>query len=252
MARDAVAYALFEDPENVDLSSAGLFERVLNWAVYTFQPYPIMSHVEFAIVILDESESMEVSHYATYNEVGGVSAWRSSKDPYYAKATWHAIPVAAGVDSVRKLVEACKETERSPYSMLRYLVSTRMFGVFAGLLADKDTSEAHCGGLSARVLHKSGTHAILEPAPRYGPSYLYNHLLDDHRYALVSQEMSRDASILLHESDAKLRELGYARCVDELRRHSHVHTFEDTKSLGRMVQRLILLSVSSEHPLEVV
>lgn len=248
MVHNASAWALFEDPASGKCKQPlriTMVEYTLNgimaWLARTCQPHPSMTHVEFVFLVDRGDNNIHASHYATYAGLDERANWRQYDETYYAQTLWHAVPLAIGIDSVQQLIDKCEASRQAPYSFLRYLVSTRLFGIITAMLPDGAKSPAHCGGLSARVLRAFDPSLIPEPPPRYGPAYLYNHLLSCYADAL-SININGANSFLLHKSDAELQQAGLSECMCELHKQSHIHTLADTRRLGRMVQRMILLA----------
>jgi len=181
---------LFLDRQN-DVETRSLFARIVDGLVRYLQPSPVMLHCELLMI----SGGGEYSGFATY--IGDEAGWRLPSDEYYLSHTWRAIPVDGGV-AVDRLSKECDSSRGTPYSLVRYALSTRAFGWLSYLLGDRLGTPAHCAGLTARLLRhglvdknvdtelqetRRGAALLPLPSCRYSPSLLYHDLCENAAYA---------------------------------------------------------------------
>ena len=172
------AYLLFLEPasDEVDRTHT-LSQRLLDVAIQTFQPHPIMMHVE--LLLPPSQAEQHLLHFATY--IGSKSGWQlgaAENTNYYLQGEnagrWRAVPVF-GVDAVARIRRECEVERGVPYSLARYVSSVYPFRALSSALPDERRSPAHCATLTARILKNAlGDDG---PAPRscnwYGPASLY-------------------------------------------------------------------------------
>ena len=144
----------------------------VNWCAKTFQPEPRLQHCEILVI---DSEGL-VCHFSTY--FSQLAAWQSRDRDYYGTGRWRALVVPTkSDDDVDRIAHMCAQSVGTPYSVSRYLASTRAFSFASGWLRDQVRSPAHCGGLTARILkHAISDDLLHRPPPAYSPSLLYNEL----------------------------------------------------------------------------
>jgi len=248
------AYLLFVDPTPTNASSSvstqpSMVESVLDWVARNMQPKPGMMHVEVLFVMKDGT----CFHYSTY--VGDEANWRSSVDDYYDQQQWHSIPLAFG-DDVKHLVDSCSDCRGSPYSISRYMASTRLLGWVSYLLSESPVSPSHCGGLVARIITNSGSNMLAMPSPRYAPSDLYNIACKRRARPVITNKIydiveanCQTTSRLFQQSDVELLKIDpavraydmYEYATSLLHSKSTGLTQRDTRSLGWMAARVIQL-----------
>ena len=180
-------------------SSWSLARKVLDALVRTFQPSPVLTHVE--LLLLPRSKGDEV-HFSTYlgHSADWGSGFKNSRDFYLGSNShsWRAVPVQ-GRKIAEMLRRVCAMSVATPYSLTRYAFSVPPMRSFAGLLADDPRSPAHCAGLSARLLSEASREVNLpRPAPWYSPSTIFIELSRPRRMRKISQraeELKHTASI---------------------------------------------------------
>lgn len=199
------------------VDDAGGFERstmmdrlasIANWLSKTFQPEPRMLHCELLLFPTVGG----AFHHATY--IGQAASWQAPDREYYGRG-WRALVVPTKTpEDVDAIAEACKECNKAPYSFWRYLLSTRIGGLFASLFYDTPKSPAHCGGLVARVLKMSMPGVLSRVAPRYSPSLLYTDLCGATKTPLANapavHECADSINTLLRGSDESVRSLSHS------------------------------------------
>ena len=204
--------------------------RALDLLVRTFQPSPVITHVE--ILLLHRSTGDQV-HFSTYlgHTAGWGSSFPDSKEFYLGRqhtCRWRAIPVQ-GVKIAELLRRVCKMSEKAPYSLSRYVFSVPPLRAFASVLPDGPCSPAHCAGLAARLLQEASRELALPKSPPwYSPSTIFIELSRPSRMACVSQQVhdSKKSKLpyetaqtlgaletLLRGSDASVAQLQASSCL---------------------------------------
>ena len=172
------AFLLFLEPASEEVEARHTVpQRLLDYAIRTFQGQPKLMHVE--LMLPPSKSEQHLLHFATY--LGSKSGWQLGHNEnveYYLRGEnagrWRAVP-CFGVDAVARIRHECELERGVPYSMLRYVSSIYPFRALSGLLPDERRSVAHCATLTARVLK----HALGDGAPTpeasnfYAPSSLY-------------------------------------------------------------------------------
>tara|TARA_B110001450_G_scaffold32672_1_gene28320 strand:+ start:7375 stop:8325 length:951 start_codon:yes stop_codon:yes gene_type:complete len=221
-----VVYAMFMQPgKSSPESKQTLAERMITFAVNTFQPSPVMCHVELVVPCCQGSQ--EAVNFAIY--IGQRSNWQTDKDSneayYLGKNTgrWRAVPVF-GKQAAQEVREVCSKSIGVRYSMLRYLTASWPLRVLSGVVADATQSPAHCATLTARILRKAIGACTRHPSAWYGPSTLYSELCRDLRdqrispeTTLMTERTTAVVEIILRSSDDEVQALHDAECFDAIR-----------------------------------
>ena len=229
MSEEDTAFVLFLEPAARPPPDETVVESALNFLITACQPSPTLMHTEILILPNDLNEHR--CNFATYIDARKGAAWQSPSDEtrsYYLLAhagRWRAVAVREK-DLATKLRAACSEEVGTPYSMVRYVTSTRLFRPFSRLLPSRVHSPAHCAVLTARCLRRAGYELRHHPN-YYSPTTLFLELdhvansststttpvLADHQAAgaLTRGAISRDA----------VSYLGDARCRGGIRALAH-------------------------------
>ena len=191
----------------------GAFVGAVDGLIRRFQPPPGMLHSELLLL----SPTGEAHHFSTY--IGDQANWRTDDETYYRARQWRAMPIDGG-GAVGTLAQACDVAIGTPYSLLRYPLSTRAFGWLAGVFSDASRAPAHCAALTARLLRFSlGTHGeklLPAPSPRYSPSDLYNSIAanawaTEFDPVVATQQEVDDLAVLSTGTDEQVQQLGQLR-----------------------------------------
>jgi len=201
-------------------------ERFLDRLVQTFQPAPVLTHVEIFV-----PPSFDGTHvnFATY--IGKTANWQPCGDAAAQKFylidnadAWRAIPIFDASAS-KRLVDEAQFHIGTPYSLARYAWAIPPLRNFACVLPSTIQSPGHCATVSARLLERALPSVKLQkPAAYYGPSSLFIELsrkkrmqtYADHldRHVGVSNETGRHAQeILIRHSDEEVRRLSSTECA---------------------------------------
>ena len=202
------AVGLEADSPNADW---GIFERGIDALVQSFQPSPVLTHIELAIPPALPQEGASTSqyhdfhsdgrhvHFATY--LGKRADWGSqfedSVDFYLEKnfESWRATPVIAW-DAANRIREECEYnhtcTPYAPiYRLYNYPFSIPPLRSIAWTLDDQPKTAAHCATLSARVLRRALPEIDLpNSSPWYGPSTLCLELASERRMRAYQRQIS--------------------------------------------------------------
>ena len=205
-------------------------QRVIDTLVKTFQPSPVLTHVE---LLLPPASHRDESHFSTYlgrNAAYG-SSFANSRDFYLGPGnigSWRAIPVQ-GPQALKCARQVCSNEVNTPYSLSRYVFSVPPGRAFAGLLPDHTGSPAHCAALSARIIRDSiPLYSLTHYPPWYSPSTLYleaskpSRMAEYHSYLTETtptvtsvaeeEEISGTLETLLRGSDAAVQALTHRAC----------------------------------------
>lgn len=161
-----------------------LWDRFIHFAVRTFQPNPVFTHVE--LFVPPDLHATNVNgtnvHFSTYN--GQRASWgeRYEQDPTFYTGfnfdKWIAIPVR-GDGAVSRLRAECEQEvqKETPYSLLGYLFSVPPLRALASIRRNGVGAPAHCAALTARVLSRAIKDLNLPCSDAwYGPSTLFSEL----------------------------------------------------------------------------
>lgn len=240
-----IAFVLFQKPLDSTMLAHRkqhntASEKFLSWLARTFQPWPCIPHAE--LVILDNK--CKSYHFATY--INSQAEWRNP-DMYYKVGNWHALPIAFGRQDVESIVTMCNECELAPYSVWRYVLSTKMFGWASGFVSDSPKTAAHCGALIARILKMADKDALKYSSPRYSPTYLYNEISSKQYKLNYTDSKVASENELMSMSDEELRRLSgddrmsllnsYMRSLD----YDTMDQLKYSEWIGVVVSRLILV-----------
>jgi hypothetical protein len=229
MSEEDMAFVLFLEPASRPQPDETVAESALNFLITACQPSPTLMHTEILILPNDLNEHR--CNFATYIDARKGAAWQSANDEtrsYYLlthAGRWRAVAVM-GKDLASKLRAACSEEVGTPYSMVRYVTSTRLFRPFSRLLPSSVHSPAHCAVLTARCLRRAGYELRHQPN-FYSPTTLFLEL--DHTsasYTSSSTPLLADhqaASALTRGAISKdaVSYLGDARCRGGIRALAH-------------------------------
>lgn len=154
----------------------GFLEKTINTLVQTFQPSPVLTHVE--LFLPTQRKGGDV-HFSTY--YGRHAGWGSDFGdgaPFYFgynESKWRAIPVMGtkALERIRTQCAAEAEAETA-YSLAGYVFSVPPLRAFASARNNSVGDPAHCAALSARVLTRAlpGLNMPYSDA-WYGPSTLF-------------------------------------------------------------------------------
>jgi hypothetical protein len=209
----------------------GFWERTINTLVQTFQPNPVLTHVE--LFLPTDRKGGEV-HFSTY--LGRHAAWGSEFGNGaafymgYNEARWRAIPVM-GAKALRRMRQECalEADAASAYSLAGYVFSVPPFRALASVRNNGVGDPAHCAALSARVLSRALPSLNLPCSDAwYGPSTLFielskksrMHMYDEYvvdttpDYVSLSeqQELKKARETLLSGHDDAVRTLTTGAC----------------------------------------
>lgn len=213
-------------------------QRVIDKLVKSFQPSPVLTHVE---LLLPPSSSRDESHFSTYlgrNAAFG-SKFANSKTFYLGGGnvnSWRAIPVQ-GARALKNARDVCSREVDTPYSLSRYVFSVPPGRALAGILPDHTGSPAHCAALSARIIRDAvQEYGLAHHAPWYAPSTLflecskpsrmelYNDYLTETRPTILSLSEEEEAigtiEVLLRGSDEAVTSLKHSGCQAAINRLS--------------------------------
>ena len=221
-----VVFAMFLEPhEPPPGSKPTLVDKAVTFAVNTFQPSPVMCHVE--LVVPCRLGSQEPVNFATY--IGQTSDWQRERDnneAYYLvnnAGKWRAVPVF-GKQAAREVRSVCSKSVGVQYSLLRYLTASWPLRSISGFMPDSLQSPAHCATLTSRVLRKSIGACRRHPSSWYGPSSLYAELSQDLKdqqispeTTLMTEETAAAVDAILRSKDDDVRLLDDVVCMDAIR-----------------------------------
>jgi len=221
-----VVFAMFLEPHQPPPGSKpSLADRAITFAVNTFQPSPVMCHVELIVPCCPGSQ--EPVNFATY--IGQTSNWqtdRENNDAYYLvnnAGKWRAVPVF-GKRAASEVRDVCRKSIGVHYSLFRYLTASWPLRAISGIVADATQSPAHCATLTARILRKAIGACLRHPSAWYGPSTLYAELSQDLRDQQISPEttlMTEETTVtvdtILRARDDEVQVLDDVRCLDAIR-----------------------------------
>lgn len=229
MSEEDTAYILFLEPAAHTPLDETVTNSALNFLITACQPYPTLMHTEILILPNDTNEHR--CSFATYIDARKGAAWQSPSDEtrfYYLLAhagRWRAV-VVRGKDLAIKLRTACSEEVGTPYSMVRYVTSTRLFRPFGLLLPSRVHSPAHCAVLTARCLRRAGYELRHRPN-YYSPTTLFLEL--DHvakssfssSTPLLADQQAANALTRGAISKDAVSYLGDVRCKGGIRALAH-------------------------------
>jgi hypothetical protein len=176
-----VVYAIFLEPRPTPDPRWTTAERLIDKAVRSFQPFPVLAHCELVVPPVPSSEGNR-TQFATY--FGAKSAWQTDKasgvDFYLVENAnrWRAVPIFSANAAANVRAE-CDCELGVDYSLSKYLTSTPPLNLLANWMPDNRRSPAHCATISARVLRNACSPvdgAPSRPSSYYGPSSLFNEL----------------------------------------------------------------------------
>jgi hypothetical protein len=211
------AYLLGLMPSESPDTQQTLFEKIIDMLVRTFQPSPVLTHVE--LFIPNTQSPTEDMLFSTY--YGNHAGWASKfKDPnnFYLQQNghrWRAIPVM-GPGAISNLKNQCTQEEncQTQYSLIGYAFSVPPLRWVSFLRNNSVGAPAHCAALCARVL-KSAIPSMKLPhnGAWYSPSTLYIELSKRHRmkayhktlYSKPCKPPSQDEYIQIKEAVDILR-----------------------------------------------
>jgi len=270
--RVAYVVGLEADQPNAEWS---VFQRSIDKLVQSFQPSPVMTHVELVMPPSEEGLPPGTSpdldphiNFATY--LGRKANWgttfENAEDFYLGKNydAWRATPVVAW-DAPERLREVCHEhhvgTNYAPgWRLYNYPFSIPPLRSVAWTIDDTAKAPAHCAALTARCLK----HAIPETdlpnsSAWYGPSTLFLEMarksrmraymsqLDDEDPRRTAEDIkasAEDAAIgenaLLRGSDLDVQRLTQLQChlgTEQLARKGIEATLNDDPTMARMWQK---------------
>lgn len=171
----------------------GFWERTLNKLVRTFQPHPVLSHVELFLPTSSQGGEM---HFSTY--YGRHAGWGSdfgSGEVFYSgwnEQKWIAIPIV-GASAIERLRKECALEANcdTPYSLAGYLFSVPPLRALASTRDNGVGDPAHCAALSARVLSRALPNINLPHSDAwYGPSTLFLELSKKARMIAYHEHIS--------------------------------------------------------------
>jgi hypothetical protein len=219
----------------------GFWERTIDLLVQTFQPSPVLTHVE---LFLPTTRKGGEVHFSTY--YGRHAAWGSEfgdGKPFYFgynETKWRAIPIM-GHKALQGLQGECAaEAEaETPYSLRGYVFSVPPLRALAGTRYNGVGDPAHCAALSARVLTRALPTLNLPYSDAwYGPSTLfielskkvrmnaYNEHVTETTPATLSiseqEELSNARETLLSGSNESVRKLTTTACNMAVAHQSHL------------------------------
>ena len=245
--RVAYVVGLEADAPNEDW---GVFEGGLDALVQSFQPAPVMTHVELLLPPAEASasargggggggEGEERINFATY--LGKRADWGTqfgdAEDFYLGKNfdAWRATPVVAW-DAANRLRDECElEHVHTPYApvlrLYNYPFSIPPLRSLAWTIDDSPKTPAHCAALSARILRRALPETELPMSSAwYGPSTLFLEMTREERMRTYSRqlndvgELRATAEVEEDETDAELGEQALLRGSDgdvrELTQHA--------------------------------
>ena len=215
------------------------WHKALDFVVQTFQPAPVMTHVELLVPPTQTKKEPKV-HFATYS--CKTAGWEGhfEKPPaspgeglrFYLggrnATSWRAIPIMASdlAEAVRKEGDKHEDTA---YSLSSYFFSAPPGRALAWTQSDSPKSPCHCATLSARVLRNAAPSINLPCSSAwYAPSTLFIELgrksrteemrteLEErmpHARSLPEQEATdRAKRVLIGGSDEAVRNLSHEDC----------------------------------------
>lgn len=241
-----VSFALFLEPTEVS-ADASWAEYLVEKAIETFSPSPIISHCEIVVPPIPDSSGGRV-HFATYFGSAGAD-WQNQRTNRHNRedytlhaddgvgfylldngARWRAIPVF-GPNATENIRSVAESNIHAPYSLAMYPTSAKPFRALAGIWSDTPKHKAHCAVLTARVLKEAGVGKQLPHVSAwYSPSSLYNDMCKGlsvpidaaTRQSLTSltpETAKNTIRTLLHAplSYNTVRSLGDSACIDAIR-----------------------------------
>jgi len=253
----------------------GFFERGLDTLVQSFQPAPVMTHVE--LLLPPEEPSASTAKRATTDRVnfatylGKRADWGTqfgdAEDFYLGKNfdAWRATPVVAW-DAANRLRDECEANHvHTPYAsglrLYNYPFSVPPLRSLAWTIDDAPKAPAHCAALSARIMRRALPETDLPMSSAwYGPSTLFLEMaregrmrayarqlsddLGDTRATVEIEEDAQDAETgeqaLLRGSDAEVRELAQRAChlgTEKLARKAIDAVVGQDPTMARMWQK---------------
>ena len=214
-----------------------LAERVLDWLVQTFQPSPVMTHIEILIPPeSDEVESKGGVHFATY--VGHTSGWEThfkNSAAFYLGSnapSWRAIPVCLP-EAAGRLRAECNKHVGTEYSLGRYLLAVPPGRTLACGASDAPGVPAHCASLTARCLARAFPGILPQASAYYGPSSLFIEMSKTSRMRRYAETLQEEATVwatveeeetdkwinvLLRGSNESVADLTHGQCAKAVKK----------------------------------
>ena len=270
----SVAYIVGLEADSPDANWTFL-QRSIDTVVQSFQPSPVLTHVELVLPPPEDGLPAGTSpnadphmNFATYlgRKAGWGTTFENAEDFYLGKNfdAWRAIPIVAW-DAPQRLRSVCEsqhvETEYAAwYRLYNYPFSVPPLRSFAWALEDEPKTPAHCAALTARCIrHALPESELPNSSAWYGPSTLflemgrkarmqgYQKQLNDMGPPLSESETAaneEDANIgenaLLRGSDRDVKELTQLQChlgTEKIAKKGIEATLRDDPIMARMWQK---------------
>lgn len=206
ISEKAVFLLAIEPGQRPPLSTSNVLGSLIDICVRTFQPAPVLMHVEM-FVAPRANEPLDNCMFATY--YGDISGWGEDKPgskSWYVggKNRWRAVPMSVDADVVRQV---CENETDAPYSVCMYIPSVFPFRFLAGLVRARPKGWAHCASLSARIMKAAGFE-LNHSAAWYSPSTLWSEVVPssgsyivDHAW-MLKHGCQHAATLTLGSNDA--------------------------------------------------
>ncbi|MAQ22814.1 MAG: hypothetical protein CMK83_01215 [Pseudomonadales bacterium] len=250
-------------------------QRSIDAIVQSFQPSPVLTHVELVLPPPEEGLPTGTSpdadphmNFATYlgRKAGWGTTFENAEDFYLGKNfdAWRAIPVVAW-DAPQRLRSACEthhvETEYAAwYRLYNYPFSVPPLRSFAWTLDDAPKSPAHCAALTARCLRLALPESDLPNSSAwYGPSTLFLEMgrkarmqsylkqlndlgppLSESEVDANEEDANTGENALLRGSDRDVKELTQLQChlgTEKIAKKGIEATLRDDPIMARMWQK---------------
>ena len=276
----SIAYIVGLEADQPD-ANWDFLQRSIDAIVQSFQPSPVLTHVELVLPPPEAGLPAGTSpnadphmNFATY--LGRKSGWgttfENAEDFYLGKNfdSWRAIPLVAW-DAPQRLRTACEAhhvgTEyASWYRLYNYPFSVPPLRSFAWTLDDAPQRPAHCAALTARCIrHALPESDLPNSSAWYGPSTLFLEMARKSRMHGYQQQLSdigpplseseteaneETAAIgenaLLRGSDQDVRELTQLQChlgTEKIAQKGIEATLRDDPTMARMWQKHLAKSL---------
>ena len=207
----------------------GLARTMLNYCVKTFQPKPVVAHVELLFPCGADGEETSQVQLATYSDTNHADWQDVQDDPlgafdYYLLsngARWRAIPIT-GDCSVKELRRSADNCVGAPYSFLMYLTSTPPLRALARYIGDTPKHRGHCAVVSARIMRSAGCgkYGAQRPSAWYGPSTLFRdmirHYPANHPWANVADNSISFQNHIYFDKHNLVSDVPTSRSVQEM------------------------------------
>jgi len=250
-------------------------QRSIDAIVQSFQPSPVLTHVELVLPPPEEGLPTGTSpdadphmNFATYlgRKAGWGTTFENAEDFYLGKNfdAWRAIPIVAW-DAPQRLRSACEthhvETEYAAwYRLYNYPFSVPPLRSFAWTLDDAPKSPAHCAALTARCLRLALPESELPNSSAwYGPSTLFLEMgrkarmqsylkqlndlgppLSESEVDANEEDANTGENALLRGSDRDVKELTQLQChlgTEKIAKKGIEATLRDDPIMARMWQK---------------